>query len=300
MHHVLTLIAPANSAKLRARASFLNYLKARLNPVRTVWLSEDACDFLLERAPNSYLYHEIKALAEEQKIDAVLQPIANRQKTLFVADMDSTMIAQECLDELAEMKGIKPQIAEITARAMQGEIDFAAALRERMMLLKGLSLQDLETTYRERITYMPGATVLLATLRHHGVKTLLVSGGFRYFTRRVAEGLGFDAEEGNDFILDSAPSAPMARLTGAVVEPILGKEAKREALLRAAGANQIALAQTLAIGDGANDLPMLQTAGLGVAYHAKPVVEQAAPASVRHGDLTALLYILGISKAAWA
>ncbi len=299
MHTVLTLIAPANAAKLRARASFLNYLRAQLNPVRTVWLSEDACDLLLEDRPSQHTLHSINNLIDEQKIDSILQPVATRSKKLFVADMDSTMIEQECLDELADVRGIKSQIADITARAMRGEMDFADSLRARMALLKGMTLAQLDAAYRERITLTPGAEVLLATLKHRGIKTLLVSGGFRFFTTRVAATLGFDAERGNDFVIDNTPTNPAARLTGEVAEPILDQTAKRAALLQAAQLQRLALSQTLAVGDGANDLSMLQTAGLGVAYHAKPVVEQAAPACIRHNDLTALLYAQGIAKTDW-
>ena len=293
MHHVLTLISPAHSAPLRARVSLLNQLRARLNPVRTAWMSEEACDFLLERRPTVPVMQEIHALAGEQKLDTVLQPIEHRQKKLLVADMDSTMINQECLDELADLRGLKPQVAAITERAMRGEIDFAAALRERVALLKGLTRDELKQVYRERITPMAGAKTLIATLKHRGVKTLLVSGGFRFFTARVGEALGFDDTMGNRFGVRNGV------LSGTVPDPILDKHAKRTALIDRAQRLRIPLPLTLAVGDGANDIPMLQTAGIGIAYHAKPLVEALAPAHIKHGDLTALLYLQGIAKRDW-
>lgn len=292
MHHVLTFIAPASAAKLRARTALLNQLRARLNPVRVVWLSEDACDFLLERRPAPATLAWVGQAVQDEQVDAVLQPSQGRAKKLFVADMDSTMIGQECIDELAECVGARPQVAAITERAMRGELDFKEALRERVMLLKGLTTQDLDRVYHERITLTPGAQVLIATLKQRGTKTLLVSGGFRFFTSRVAA-IGFDGELGNT--LDMQDDT----LTGHVAEPILDKNAKQEALLKAAADYRVPLALTMAVGDGANDIPMLQAAGLGVAYHAKPLVEQSAAAIIRYSDLSALLYVQGIAKKDW-
>ena len=205
--------------------------------------------------------------------------------------MDATIIDVECLDELADMAGLKPKIAAITERAMKGEIEFEAALMERVGLLKGLKLEALERTYSERVRLNPGAKSLIATMRAHGAHTMLVSGGFSYFTRRVAEAAGFHAERGNTLLDDGAV------LTGAIAMPILGREGKLQALEEAAAKLNIGLDETLAVGDGANDLAMIQKAGqnggLGVAYHAKPVVAQAAGASIAHNDLTALLYLQG-------
>jgi len=212
-----------------------------------------------------------------------------RRKMLLVADMDSTIINVECLDELADMAGLKPQIAAITERAMRGELEFEGALKERVGMLKGLKLDALERTYVERVRLNPGARSLLATMRANGAHTMLVSGGFGYFTKRVAEAAGFHVERGN-ILLDDGVA-----LTGEVALPILGREAKLAALEEAAASLKLDYAQTLAVGDGANDLAMIGRAGLGVAYHAKPVVAQAAGAAVNHNDLTALLYLQGYS-----
>ncbi len=230
--------------------------------------------------------HDINLLAD----DHFATP-ATRRRKLLVADMDSTIINVECLDELADMAGLKPQIAAITERAMRGELEFEAALKERVGMLKGLKRDALQRTYDERVRLNPGARALTATMRAQGAHTMLVSGGFEFFTSRVARAAGFDAERGNQLLDDGE------RLTGEVGAPILGRQAKLEALESAAGALGLALSQTLAVGDGANDLAMIQKAGLGVAYHAKPVVAAAAGASIQHNDLTALLYLQGYTEA---
>jgi phosphoserine phosphatase len=224
-------------------------------------------------------------------LDINLVATEHRRKKLLVADMDSTIINVECLDELADMAGLKPQIAAITERAMRGELEFEAALRERVGMLKGLNLSALEKTYAERVRLNPGAKSLLATMRAHGAHTMLVSGGFGYFTRRVAQDAGFHVEHGNTLLDDGE------KLTGEVATPILGREAKLKALEEAVATLKIDFAETLAVGDGANDLAMIQRAGLGVAYHAKPVVAEAASAAINHNDLTALLYLQGYSDA---
>jgi phosphoserine phosphatase len=221
--------------------------------------------------------------------DINLVATINRRKQLLVADMDSTIINVECLDELADMAGLKPRIAAITERAMRGELEFEAALRERVGMLKGLELSALQRAYDERVRLNPGAKNLLATMRAHGAHTMLVSGGFGFFTTRVAQAAGFHEERGNILLDDGM------HLTGQVAEPILGRQAKLEALESGAKSLGIDLSQTLAVGDGANDLAMIQAAGLGVAYHAKPVVAAAAGAAIQHNDLTALLYLQGYS-----
>ncbi|MEO8302260.1 MAG: phosphoserine phosphatase SerB [Rhizomicrobium sp.] len=228
-----------------------------------------------------------RGIAKSAALDINLIAADKRRKKLLVADMDSTIINVECLDELADMAGLKPQIAAITERAMRGELEFEAALRERVGMLKGLSLTALEKTYAERVRLNPGAKSLLATMRANGAHTMLVSGGFGYFTQRVAQAAGFHVERGNT-LLDDGDA-----LTGEVGMPILGRQAKLDALEEAANHLKIDFAETLAVGDGANDLAMIQRAGLGVAYHAKPVVAEAAGAAITHNDLTALLYLQG-------
>jgi phosphoserine phosphatase len=230
-----------------------------------------------------------REIAGTAPLDINLVATQKRRKKLLVADMDSTIINVECLDELADMAGLKPKIAAITERAMRGELEFEAALKERVGMLKGLHLSALEKTYSQRVRLNPGARSLLATMRANGAHTMLVSGGFGYFTRRVAEAAGFHAERGNTLLDDGE------YLTGKVATPILGRQAKLEALEEAVAHLNIDFADSIAVGDGANDLAMIQRAGLGVAYHAKPVVAQGASAAINHNDLTALLYLQGYS-----
>ncbi len=220
-------------------------------------------------------------------VDACLQPAAGRRKRLLIADMDSTIINVECIDELADFAGVKAQVSEITERAMRGELDFEGALKARVAMLKGLPLADLQRAYDERVRLNPGARTLVRTMTAHGAKAFLVSGGFNFFTRRVAEAAGFDANRANTLI--EADGA----LAGQVGEPILGREAKLAALREEAANLGIPLSETLAVGDGANDLAMIEAAGLGVAYRAKPIVAAEADAKVDHADLTALLYFQG-------
>lgn len=226
--------------------------------------------------------------------DAVIQPRAGRAKRLMVADMDSTMITIECIDELADYAGIKPQIAEITERAMRGELDFEGALDARVALLKGLDAGVIDRCYAERVVIMPGARALVRTMKAHGARCVLVSGGFTVFADRVAAEIGFDRALSNT--LDIADGV----LSGTVARPIVGAATKRETLVAEASALGIAHADVLAIGDGANDIPMIELAGLGAAYHAKPKTAAAAGARIDHNDLTALLYAQGYAKARWA
>lgn len=220
-------------------------------------------------------------------VDACVQPAAGRRKRLLVADMDSTIINVECLDELADFAGLKAEISAITERAMRGELQFEGALRERVGMLKGLSTRALQQAYDERVRLNPGARTLVRTMAAHGARCALVSGGFTFFTSRVAEAAGFHLNRANTLI--EAGGA----LTGEVGEPILGKEAKLAALQDEAAALGVPLSASLAVGDGANDLAMIQAAGLGVAYRAKPIVAAQAHAKVDHADLTALLYFQG-------
>jgi phosphoserine phosphatase len=230
-----------------------------------------------------------RAIADGRPWDINRVATAGRRKKLLVADMDSTIINVECLDELADMAGLKPRIAAITERAMRGELVFEAALKERVGMLKGLALSALEKTYAERVRLNPGAKSLLATMRAHGAHAVLVSGGFGFFTSRVAALAGFHEHYGNSLIDDGAA------LTGEVGLPILGKEAKVETMQRTVAKLGIADADVLAVGDGANDLGMIALAGMGVAYHAKPVVAAAAGAAIQHNTLEALLYLQGYS-----
>lgn len=224
------------------------------------------------------------------RVDMVVQRTAGRRKRLLIADMDSTMIRQECIDELAQEAGVGARVADITARAMNGELDFEGALRERVGLLKGLSEGVIGQVLRDRITLMPGGAVLLATMKAQGAYAALVSGGFTAFTAAVAGKLGFDENRAN--VLHVAEG----RLAGTVAEPILGKEAKLQALTEICARLGIAPAEALAVGDGANDLPMLLAAGTGVALHAKPTVQAQCEVRVNHGDLTALLYLQGYAR----
>lgn len=225
--------------------------------------------------------------------DHITQKAENRQKKLLISDMDSTMINQECIDELADFAGIKEQVASITERAMNGELDFKEALKERVALLAGLDAAVLEQAYDKHITFSSGAEKLIKTLRDQGVHCVLVSGGFTFFTARVAQALGFHDHEGNELAIENNT------LTGKVLEPIRDKHSKLEALNRLASEHNITAEDIIAIGDGANDLPMLQAAGLGIAYRAKPVVQQQTNAKLNHADLDQLLYALGIPESAY-
>ncbi len=222
-------------------------------------------------------------------VDIFVQPQRNRRKKLLLADMDSTMIGQECIDELADFVGLKEKVAAITERAMRGEIAFEPALRERVSLLAGLDANVVDKAIEERITLTSGGRELVQTMRAHGAYTALVSGGFTLFTSRIAEKLGFDENRANELLVLGGV------FVGAVVEPILGKAQKLATLEELTASHNLTPEETMAIGDGANDLSMLEAAGLGVAYRAKPAVASAAQARVDHGDLTALLFAQGFS-----
>lgn len=227
-------------------------------------------------------------------IDMAVQPAEGRRKRLLLADMDSTMIRQECIDELAALAGVGEHVAAITARAMNGELDFEAALNERVGLLRDLPEEVITRVWQERITFMPGGHLLVATMRAHGAYAALVSGGFTSFTEKVAQALGFDEHRANTLLAEGG------KLTGQVARPILGKQAKLDSLLDLSTRLGIDPAQAIAVGDGANDLAMLHRAGMGVALHAKPSVAAECDLRVNHGDLTALLYLQGYSRSDFA
>jgi phosphoserine phosphatase len=232
----------------------------------------------------------LRAARGDQPIDIVVQPVADRRKKLFLADMDSTMIGQECIDELADFAGLKAHVAAITERAMRGEIEFEPALRERVALLKGLPVGVVDEVLASRITLTPGGRELVATMRAHGAYTCLVSGGFTLFSRKIAELIGFQENRANELLVDDG------KLTGEVAEPILGRAAKLATLVELRESFDVDDIDTLVVGDGANDLAMIQSAGLGIAYHAKPAVAAAAHGRIDHGDLTALLYAQGYKR----
>lgn len=226
---------------------------------------------------------------QQQALDLAIQPTAGRRKRILLADMDSTMIGQECIDELADMAGVGPCVADITARAMNGELDFNGALTERVSLLTGLKDSVIADVLASRITLASGGAELVATMRAHGGYAALVSGGFTAFTEAVADRLGFDEHRANTLLAEGG------LLTGRVGMPILGREAKVEALIQIAEARGLTPDDVIAVGDGANDLGMIQLAGTGVALHAKPSVAAQAKVRINHGDLTALLYLQGYS-----
>ncbi len=285
MPHVLTLIADRTATALddatiaRVREAIQGREPDLLSP-------GEAADIGCATAPDMLV---VRHALSGQAIDAIAQPVAGRRKALLIADMDSTIVDGETLDDLADFAGLRDQIAAITARAMNGELDFQEALRERVAMLKGLGVEALDKTW-ERIRFTPGARELVATMRAHGAVTALVSGGFTFFTSRVAAELGFDIHHANTLLDDGAA------LTGAVNEPILGRDAKVSTLRELAEHRGIPLEQTLAVGDGANDLDMLALAGLGVAYHPKPIVAARARACVAHADLRALLFAQGYRR----
>ena len=254
-----------------------------------VWLDPGvAAEFPIEAMPANRW--EVWAGLQSLAVDLVVQKAEGRKKRLLLADMDSTMIQQECIDELADEAGVGARVAAITARAMNGELDFEAALRERVGLLKGLPVSVIDRVIRDRITLMPRGPVLLATMKANGAYAALVSGGFTAFTGAIAARLGFDENRAN--ILRQADGL----LTGEVAEPILGKQAKVQALEEITARLGITADQVLAVGDGANDLGMLTRAGAGVALHAKPVVAAECDIRINHGDLTALLFLQGYAR----
>lgn len=291
MDLVLTLIASPGTLGDDSVDTVRRSLAALgVHPGPPKWLAlGEACDIYFDGlAPDQADAAARHALAGAP-VDILVQPSAGRRKRLLVADMESTIIRQEMLDELGDLLGIRDGIAAITERAMNGEIDFAGAVRERVALLKGLPITALDEV-SGRITMMPGAPELVAAMRANGARCILVSGGFRHFTVLVRQRLGFDDDYANDLEVVNG------RLTGRPVEPILGRDDKLKVLVAAAAAGRRALSEVLAVGDGANDLPMLMAAGIGIAFHAKPKVRAEATYRIDHADLKALLYVQGYRR----
>ena len=293
MKFAATLIGPTKGALAESHVDSARSALAALGAETQSadWLAAgEAADLLFDDLDPDQADAAIRQALGNAAIDCVTQLRAVRRKRLLVADMESTLIHQEMLDELADLKGLRPAIAAITARAMNGEIDFVAALKERVMLLKGLTEEEIDRIAK-RITLMPGAKALIATMRRHGAETVLVSGGFTIFAERVASELGIDRIFANT--LEFAGAAGARHLSGAVLPPIRDRDDKLARLTEQAGLRHIPLTETLAVGDGANDVPMLLAGGLGVAFHAKPIVRAQVRARIDHCGLDALLYAQG-------
>ena len=282
MTHILTLVAARDRTTL-SPATIARVRDAAGGGGVTILSPGEAAAIACAAAPD---LDRVRAALEGAPIDAIVTPADNQRKRLLIADMDSTVIVGETLDDLAAQAGLGEKIAAITARAMNGELDFRDALRERVAMLRGLDAAALDRTW-EATRLTPGALELVATMKAHGAFTALVSGGFTFFTSRVAARAGFDLHRSNILLIENGA------LTGQVAEPILDRSAKLETLWHLIGQRGLTMEQTLAVGDGANDLDMLRAAGLGVAFHAKPIVAAAASARVDHADLRAPLFIQG-------
>jgi phosphoserine phosphatase len=291
MSSVLVATLIADSSKARLSEATVDRAAQALNGIeRRRWLDEGVAADLVFTGDLKARRAALETALAQELIDVIVQPLAYRRKRLLVADMDSTLIGQECVDELADFAGVGQRVAAITERAMRGEVAFAPALRERVALLAGLPETVIHDVLKERITLNRGARTLVQTMRANGAYAAIVSGGFRQFTGAIRERLGADEDRANTLMIEGG------RLTGQVMEPILGRDAKLSALKEIAATRGLTLEDTLAVGDGANDLPMLQAAGLGVAYRAKPKVAAGADARVEHADLTALLYAQGFAR----
>mgnify|MGYP001576407526 CR=1 FL=1 len=286
---MFTLTLMTNPSGAYLEGTLLDSLRNAWGGGDILWLAADqAAEFHVMKAPANLwdVWAELQTLG----VDLVMQPAEGRRKKMLLADMDSTMICQECIDELAAEAGVGPRVADITARAMNGELDFEEALIERVGLLKDLPVSIIDKVLAERITFMPGGAVLLATMKANGAHAALVSGGFTAFTAKVSAHLGFDENRANILIVEDD------KLTGDVGRPILGREAKINALNEISAQKGMTAQEVMAVGDGANDLGMLHLAGSGVALHAKPAVAAECDIRINHGDLTALLYLQGYTK----
>jgi phosphoserine phosphatase len=286
MPAVVTLVSPSVDALRDA----VEALRSRLPDVKSVDALGPGATDLISAAEPAELRAVVVTILADRPVDHCVQSPEGRRKRLLVADMDSTIISCECLDELADYAGVKAEIAAVTERAMRGELDFEPALRERVARLRGLPTSVLQRCYDERVRLNPGAAVMVRTMVAHGARAVLVSGGFEFFTSRVAAAAGFSDHRGNQLI------ELEGYLTGEVADPILGRQAKQDALEQEARQLGARLSDCLAIGDGANDLAMIEAAGLGIAYRAKPVVAERAAARIDHADLTALLYFQGFRQ----
>jgi len=289
--HALTLIGNAETATLKPVhiEQVCQRLKIHATPQ---WLAPgEACDLLVDEPSSTVdLAWQARAALAGTGIDAVCTPVHGRRKKLLISDMDSTVIDQECIDELADAFGVGEQIREITSAVINGDINFSEALRKRVSLLKGMDEDLLESVYQQRLTIKPGARTLVQTMARHGAFCILVSGGFSFFTSRIAARIGFDHHKGNKLLFQDG------KLTGEAQEPILGRVAKLTILNHVCDEKSLSLTDVLAVGDGANDIDMIQGAGLGVAFHASDSLKGQADASIEHNDLRALLYIQGFHK----
>jgi phosphoserine phosphatase len=291
MSHALAFVAPPDDKPAYREALMMlgRVALSRKLPPPQVLSGWESAQWIYEKIDGE-LRQEATAAVAELPVDWAVVPVAGRRKQLLVADMDSTIINVECLDELADFAGVKAEIAAITERAMRGELEFEPALRERVAKLKGLAVEALQKTYDERVRLNPGARTLVRTMAANGARCVLVSGGFTFFTSRITEAAGFHTNRAN-LLLDDG-----AALTGQVQEPILGRAAKLSALREEAQALGIGAGETLAIGDGANDLDMIKAAGLGIAYHAKPLVAAEADARIDHTSLETALFFQGYAR----
>ena len=284
---VATLIAAPDVRNLDA--SLVTKVREGWGGGEPTWLAaNEAAEFALQTEPSNF--EDVWQRCQDMGIDLALQPMAGRRKKMLLADMDSTMIQQECIDELAAEAGVGARVADITAKAMNGELDFEGAIDERVGLLKGLPESIIDHLFKTRITYMPGGAPLLAPMKANGASAARVSGGFTAFTSKVAADLGFDQNRANTLEIENGI------LTGQVVRPILGQEAKLEALNQITDRLGILSSEVLAVGDGMNDLLMLKNAGTGVALHGKPALQKKCKIRINHGDLTALLFIQGYAR----